>query len=200
MRYIATATIIWILAFPATSLAGASPIRVRDVGNWHVECSNQACLVTLYKTGSGDNSVVVKVDKPTMKPDNFGFLVSGNIDKSKGIVVTFARTTVDSNKPGCAGGSDTSRPTKCYQVTLLDQTTFNGSFEDCKQGLCFAKTSGQYVGPEGSPGRIDLLRQFEDNDFVIVIHENKGGTVRRVMLNISGFRSAYEAALSMLDP
>lgn len=128
MRNLTTALTIILTALFASACAQDPGTRTTNVGNWQVECSAEVCLVTLYKTGAGDNSVVVKIDKPTMKPDNFGFLVSGRVDKSKGFVAMFAKTTVDSSRRGCAGSANGRRPADCYHVEVVKDTTFNGPF------------------------------------------------------------------------
>jgi hypothetical protein len=189
-----------LLAIPLLA-ADAKIITDQMVGNWEVQCSKEACLVILYRSPGVpvDNTTVVKVDKATMKPENFGIMISGDINENNGFVAQFVKTEVDMANPKCAGGPDTPRPADCYQMKRLPDKVFNGPFDDCKSnGLCFANIPGQYIGDEKTPGRIDLLDEYENDDSLLVLWNDKKGNLKSVMLDIYGFRKAYDTALSVL--
>ena len=173
---------------------------VKMADNWRIECSDEVCLVMLYRTnGAGDNTTVVKVDKATLKPENFAFTFVGSVDQEKGFVAQFSKTIVDGKDFRCAGDADAVRPVECYHKELLDNEVFNGPFTSCDDKGCFAKIPGQYIGAEGTPGRIDLLEQYENDDDVIVMWNDKSGKLQHVMLGIHGFKKAYDTALSILS-
>lgn len=185
---------------PDPSAASDTSHIVKMVGNWQVECSKEVCLIILYTTnGAGDNTTVVKVDKATMKPENFAFTIVQPVDEAKGFVAQFAKTFVDDKNPKCAGGPDASRPVECYHKQLLDDEVFNGPFTSCDDKACFAKTPGQYIGDEGTIGRIDLLKQYEGDDDVVLMWADKAGKTQSVALGIYGFQKAYDTALSILS-
>lgn len=191
------ALLFWASSVPA---AGDAFHTVKKAGNWQIECSDEVCLVMLYITnGAGDNTTVVKVDKATMKPENFAFSFVGSVDREKGFVVQFAKTIVDDKNPKCAGGPGASRPVECYHTQLLDNEVFNGPFTTCDDKGCFAKVPGQYIGDAGTPGRIDLLEQYENDDDVFVAWADKTGKLQKAVLGIYGFKDAYDTALSMLS-
>ncbi len=182
--------------------ADAKLITDKIVGNWEVQCSKEACLVILYRSPGVpvDNTTVVKIDKATMKPENFGIMISGEINENNGFVAQFVKTEVETANPKCAGGPDTPRPVECYEQKRLPDKVFNGPFDACKSnGLCFAKIPGQYVGDEKTPGRIDLLNEYENDDSLLILWDDKKGKLKSVMLDIYGFRKAYETAISILS-
>jgi len=57
---------------------------------------------------------------------------------------------------------------------------------------------GRYVGSKGGKGRIDLLKEFENDDFLLIIHKVSDKNMKKILINISGFQVAYEDALSEL--
>jgi hypothetical protein len=172
----------------------------KTVGNWEVTCSEEVCLVLLNKTnGAGDTTAVVKVDKATLKPENFGFVVAGSIKSKDGIVVQFVKTTIDSKNPKCAGDANGRRPVDCYDTKALENAVFNGSFSECDPGMCIAKVPGQFIGDENTPGRIDLLKHFENDDSVLIRWNSESGKLQSKLLDIAGFKAAYDTALSILS-
>lgn len=170
------------------------------VGNWDVDCSKEVCLVMLYyNNGAGDTTTVVKVDKATLKPENFAFMIAGSVDQDKGFVAQFVKTLIDEKNPKCAGGPDTPRPAECYHKQRLEDEVFNGPFTSCDDKGCFARMPGQYIGDEGTPGRIDLLEQYETEDDVLLLWKDKNDKLQSVMLEVYGFKKAYDAALDILS-
>lgn len=190
-----------LLAFScsATATAAGQHTRVRNVGNWQVQCQKGACLVTLVVTKAGNNTVTVKVDGATLKLDNFGFLVSGDIESDAGIVVTFAKTTTDPTNPACSGGKRAKRPAGCYHLKILKDEMFRAPFLGCQGNLCFAKVAGRFTSNGKNPKEIDLLSQFEEDNFVLFVYRTKKGKLKDLMLDIDGFETAYNAALSILS-
>lgn len=190
---------LWLFTALADPTSDA-PNIIKMVDNWRVECGKEACLIILYyNNGAGDNTTVVKVDKETMKPENFAFMIVGSIDEEQGFVAQFSKTYVDEKNPKCVGGQDASRPVECYSKKLLDNEVFNGPFTKCDDKGCFARIPGQYIGDEKTPGRIDLLEQYENDDDVLVMWEDKSGETRSVALEVYGFKKAYDTALSILS-
>lgn len=189
---------IFLLIISGVAMADDDQGHIKKtVGNWEIECAPKVCLLILTVTNAGDNTTFMKIIGD--KPDNFGFMVSGgDIDESKGIVVTFAKTTIDSSRKECAGGADASRPADCYHIELLDKETFNGPFTDCDAKACIVKIPGQYIGDKDTPGRIDLLEQFENDSSLFLMYEDKQGTVHKKAVAIDGFKDAYNAALDIL--
>lgn len=192
--------LVMLLAlFPSvTAAAAGQSTHARNVGNWQVQCRQGVCLVTLLVTHAGNNTAVVKVDKATMRPDNFGFEVSGNIDRAAGLMVAFAKTTVDSSNPAC-DEAGAKKPANCFKVKLLTDQMFSAPFLACQGGLCFSRIPGQFVAKGNNPKGIDLLRQFETEDFLAFVYRNKGGHLEDRMLDIDGFKKAYNTALSILS-
>ena len=189
-----------ILLLPATGTLASDQhvIYDRKLGNWNVQCTREFCLVTLIVThGAGNTTTVVKIDRATLKPDNFSIVISGNVDQEKGVTVQFVKTLVDAKNPECAGGPQAPKPVQCYRQELLAHKTFNGNL-DCGYQKCFAKFPGQTIGTQGSPGRINLLNEYEDDDALLILWNDKNGNLKTVMLDIDGFKQAYDAALSVL--
>ena len=189
-----------ILLLPATGALASDQhvIYDRKLGNWNVQCTREFCLVTLIVThGAGNTTTVVKIDRATLKPDNFSIVISGNVDQEKGVTVQFVKTLVDAKNPECAGGPQAPKPVQCYRQELLAHKTFNGNL-DCGYQKCFAKFPGQTIGTQGSPGRINLLNEYEDDDALLILWNDKNGNLKTVMLDIDGFKQAYDAALSVL--
>ncbi len=194
------ALLLMALLLPATRMLAADSPFVYDhmVGNWKVQCSRESCLVMLYITHSaGNNTTVVKVDRAGMKPDNFGIVISGEVDEEKGLTAQFVKTVIDISDPVCKGGPDKPKPVHCYHQELQANKSFNGIL-DCGYQKCFAKFPGQYLGAEGTPDRIDLLKEYENNDALLVMWNDKHGNLKSVMLDIDGFKQAYDTALSVL--
>lgn len=201
MREIRALLLIGLLLSATRPLAAEPPaIYEHMVGNWEVSCSKEVCLVMLYITnGAGDDTTVVKIDKVTMKPENFGIMITGDIKKEHGFAAQFVKTEVDSTKPECVGGPEAPKPSTCYSFKLLANKVFNGLFSDCDEQRCFAKIPGQYIGDKGTPGQIDLLKEYENDNSLLVIWNDKKDNLKRVMLDIDGFTQAYDTAISVLN-
>ena len=88
---------------PSTT-SGGNGESTRVVGNWEIDCNSQMCLIYLINTlGAGVNNVVIKLDKPSMKVDHFGFVISGDIGPNSDIGEEFANA--ETLKPFRAHGS-----------------------------------------------------------------------------------------------
>lgn len=189
------------LLLPAARILAADSHFTYDhmVGNWKVQCTRESCLVMLYMTHSaGNNTTMVKIDRTTLKPDNFGIAISGDVDEAKGLTAQFVKTVVDTKNPKCKGGPETPKPVRCYHQELLANKAFNGLILGCDNHKCFAKFPGQYIGKQGSTGRIDLLKEYESNDSLLVMWNDTNGNMKSVMLDIDGFKQAYDMALAVL--
>lgn len=197
-RSVCVPVILLAFFWTGTVMAAGQTTSVREVGNWQVRCRQGACLVVLFVTHAANNTVVVKVDGTTMEPANFGFEVSGEIDSHAGLIATFARTTVDSANPACGGGKQAKKPVGCYHLKVLKDEMFRASFLACQGKLCFAKVPGRFAAVGNDPKGIDLLRQFEADNLVLFVYRNKEGQLKRRVLDIDGFKTAYDAALSVL--
>jgi len=89
------------------------------------------------------------------------------------------------------------KPVQCYRQELLAHKTFNGNL-DCGYQKCFAKFPGQYAGTKDAPASIDLLKEYEEDDALLILWNDKDGSLKTVMLDIDGFKRAYDTALSVL--
>jgi len=188
-----------MLVSPLALAADDAPSFKKEVSGWTVECTPQDCLIMRDETDGGFRAVVVKVVGADHKIDNFGFMVGSDIDQAKGFAAVFVRTEVDTKRPECAGDSEGKRPADCYTLKTLDDTAFNGLFDDCDKKACFARIPGQYIGdPKKDKQYVDLLEQFQTEDLILILVDDKQDNLKRNAVTIAGFKDAYQVALGFL--
>lgn len=175
------------------------PTFKKDVSGWSVECTPQVCLIMRNESAGGLHGVAAKVVGADHKIDNFGFMVGADIDQSKGFAAVFVRTVVDAKRPECAGDKEGKRQPDCYTMKTLDDTAFNGPFDDCDKTACFARIPGQYIGdPKKDKVYVDLLEQFQTEDLIVLLTDDKQDNLKRNAVTIAGFKDAYQAAIAFL--
>lgn len=184
-----------LVIFASACFADTSNPPHTDKDRWRVDCDVDKCIVLLYETEAGDNTVYAVLDKHTNKLRDFGFVFANQLDQAKGFIVQFVTTRVHSERPECAATGDVARPVDCYYMDAPEDQAFNGNFDECGRS-CSARVMGQYVGDPKAGPSIDLLDHFMHDSFVFLMYADKSDKTQTVKLALRGFSEAYAEALA----
>jgi hypothetical protein len=187
-------------AFSSVSIAVKAEVLrvVKDSGNWSVDCGASKCLVIHEELPRANRRIVVEIEKTSHKVADFRFAVTGDASDEKEFVAVFMHTQADKSQTDCEENKGEAKPPLCFSDMPLDDASFNGSFISCHEGLCFAQINGQYADDARHKNRVNLLDQFENNHFIVVLFKDKTGSVRREVMDISGFKDAYQITLDAI--
>ncbi len=186
--------------FDWNSLKAVSPVQDgRAVENrgytghkWDTNCSPRGCqmFIDVLRGDSGNPAdpkdyreyitIVVAVDRRTLRPAYFSFHMPPNADRDQGVFVSFTRTVREGDHWKLDPDADKSRRIP---------------FVSCNMDSCIARIPGGLL-EEGEEGyRIDLLDKFLNSNHVMFLYM-KGGKPYRTMLSLSTFQQEYKRMLT----
>jgi hypothetical protein len=159
-------------------------------GNWRLKCASGTCqLSAVNKAG---DEVFLELEGPKGGLRDFGFLVKADIDAQRPLGFEFAHLVADKGKKGCAQATDMAHFPHCFDFKARDEDSFSGPITACKGGICISKLMGDADTEQ------TVIPRFQGFEYVLLVFRDSKGELQDRVLDISGFKAAYDDAVGRL--
>lgn len=164
--------------------------NTKTLGKWTVECASGTCQLSTA-TKAGDTGFL-DLGGPKGELKDFGFLVAGDVDAQHPMSFEFAHLVADKSKKGCEHATDIAKFPDCFNFDARKEDGFSGPVTACKGGMCISKLTGD---PDIER---QVIPRFQGFEFVLVLFRDPKGELQDRVLDIRGFKAAYDEAMKQL--
>ena len=154
---------------------------------WDTRCVEKTCVLFTEVLGESGSptaaedpskfvAIGVKLDRSTLKPQSFVFLVPPNAEQNQGVVISFGKAKKEGD----------------HWTTELDVDGASRiPFASCDKNTCTVQVPGGLLEEGKESHRTDLLYEFLHSGYVLFLYWGQGKAHSNMVL-LSPFKKTYE--------
>jgi hypothetical protein len=158
-----------------------------DGFTWDTRCVEKTCLLSTQVLGESGSpaaaedprkfvAIGVKLDRSTLKPQSFVFLVPSNAEQHQGVMISFGKAKKEGN----------------HWTTELDvHGASRIPVTSCNKDACAVEVPRGLLEEGKGSHKTDLLYEFLHSEYFVFLYRSEGNSHSNMVL-LSPFKEAYE--------
>lgn len=154
---------------------------------WDTRCVEKSCVLFTEVLGESGSptaaedpskfvAIGVKLDRSTLKPQSFVFLVPPNAEQNQGVVISFGKAKKK--------GDPWTTELDVHGASRIPVTS-------CNKDTCVVEVLGGLLEEGKGSHKTDLLHEFLHSEYFLFLYRSEGKSHSNMVL-LSPFKEAYE--------